>query len=45
MRRSVMESVNRWLIAHRSAVRFAWLAVLLFLAACNEGDGDGGGPY
>ena len=38
-----METLNRYLIAHRGIVRIVWLGLLLVLAACqNNGDGGGG---
>jgi hypothetical protein len=38
-----METLNRYLIAHRGVVRIVWLGLLLILAACqNNGDGGGG---
>ena len=39
-----METLNRFLIAHRGLARIAWLGLMLVLAACqNNGDGGGGG--
>jgi hypothetical protein len=38
-----MDRLNRILIRHERLARLAWLALLLVLAACNDGDSGGGG--
>lgn len=38
-----METVKAMFGRHAHAVRIAWLALLLVLAACNTGDNSGGG--
>jgi hypothetical protein len=38
----LMETLNRSLILYRPAIRMAWIAIAVLLAACNNG-GDGGG--
>ena len=43
-----MRFVEGWLARHRALVRWAWIGMLLILAACNNdntgGDGGGGVP-
>ena len=31
-------------VRHARVLRYAWLALALLLAACNQGDEGGGGP-
>jgi hypothetical protein len=43
-----MYVLERACARHAIALRWAWLALVLLLAACNPGDnsgGDGGGAY
>ena len=39
-----METLNRTLVRYPRLARMAWLAFVVLLAACQEGD-DGGGIY
>jgi hypothetical protein len=38
-----MTSMTALYVRHRGLVRLAWMAVIVFLAACNNPDGGGGG--
>ena len=40
-----MDGLNRILIRHEPLRRLAWLALLLVLVACNDGNGGGDGGY
>ena len=40
-----MDRLNWTLIRHERLARFAWLALLLVLAACNDGNSGGDGGY
>lgn len=38
-----MDTLNRWLVAHRGVARLGWLALVLLIAACEPGSNGGGG--
>jgi hypothetical protein len=40
-----MDRLNWILIRRERLARFAWLALLLVLAACNDGNSGGDGGY
>ncbi len=39
---SRMTSFTALYVRHRGLIRLAWLAVAVVVAACNNGDGNGG---
>jgi len=40
-----MDRLNRILIRHEQLARVVWLALLLVLVACNDGNSGGDGGY
>ena len=40
-----MDRLNRILILHQRLARLVWLALLLVLVACNDGNSGGDGGY
>jgi hypothetical protein len=37
-----MPILTAFYVRHRGLMRLAWMAMVVFLAACNNGDGGGG---
>jgi hypothetical protein len=42
-RQKCMEALRRVLVRYPHAIRWAWLALVIVLAACNNGNDGGGG--